>query len=264
MSSIHTAAKFGDAAAMAECLARGNDPNAVSVRHNTLLLLAAEGGYLPVVRMLLVAGADANRGRGETTPLHLAARGGHLRVVEALIAAGAAVDPVDGFLRTPAMEAAANGQAEVVHHLLERGADPSRCDHFGLRMADWLEDGGHRAREVLFGPAARSHRPEHLARAAGEVGKMMADHPEPEQFAAVHGRLTVVWSYGHYPFEDPAVRGWATKVSQILFNPELLAAAEERWLTGDELEQARQLRQDQVATESRRARWRRRQELRRG
>ncbi len=72
------------------------------------LSLAADFGYVEIVRLLLDAGEDPNRynpvgGHSHTTPLHQAAGGGHDEVVRLLVERGARLDLKDILWRaTPA------------------------------------------------------------------------------------------------------------------------------------------------------------------
>jgi len=68
---------------------------------------------------------DTNCG-GETraTPLGIAASGGYLTIVEVLLHAGAYVDASDSCGRTPLMSASASGHKAVVEALLRAQADP--------------------------------------------------------------------------------------------------------------------------------------------
>src|SRR5207237_1017898 len=89
-------------AAAGGSLDAGADPNAATrTRRGTLcgdtnpkgttpLMVAARGGWLPLVEALLAAGADVSaKNRKGQTALVLAARSGHTAVVERLRAAGA-------------------------------------------------------------------------------------------------------------------------------------------------------------------------------
>lgn len=67
-------------------LARGADPNRLSINGTSPLNLAASQGDLATVRTLLAAGARV-RGRSGASALMNAAAGGHRRVVEVLLAA---------------------------------------------------------------------------------------------------------------------------------------------------------------------------------
>jgi ankyrin repeat protein len=123
------------------------------------LLQAAEAGDINTVRECLSQGAnvnvrDARRRTRAKSPLMLAARAGHLTVVETLLAANAdpnLIDrqddeaPVSKSLlahtdpdtilsmgsclgRTALMSAAATGETEIIHALIQAGANPNRQD----------------------------------------------------------------------------------------------------------------------------------------
>ncbi|AMV27426.1 Ankyrin repeats (3 copies) [Gemmata sp. SH-PL17] len=83
----------GDAATVADLL--DVDPQLADLADRapgrfSVLHLAARRGYLPVVELLLAAGAAVNRWSHDgSTPLHEAALGGHLEVARVLLAAGA-------------------------------------------------------------------------------------------------------------------------------------------------------------------------------
>ena len=85
------AARSGDAAAVRSLLREGADPNAARGDGMSALHLAAEGGSLEVVRVLIDAGArvEATTSIGGYTPLHVASANAHAPVVEALLDAGA-------------------------------------------------------------------------------------------------------------------------------------------------------------------------------
>ncbi len=90
------------------------------------LLDAARRGNVAAVRSLLSEGADPNAARGDgMSALHLAAEGGSLEVVRVLIDAGARIEAttsIGGY--TPLHVASANAHAPVVEALLDAGTDP--------------------------------------------------------------------------------------------------------------------------------------------
>ncbi|MFJ2646880.1 ankyrin repeat domain-containing protein [Streptomyces sp. NPDC087420] len=91
------------------------------------LYLAAVSDAPGLVRLLLTAGADPERGSGPDggdLPLCGAACGGHTEVVRALLAAGARPDRREAFGFTALAWAAVQGFPDTAEALLEQGADP--------------------------------------------------------------------------------------------------------------------------------------------
>lgn len=97
---------------------------------NAALHYAAFAGELGKVRLLLLAGADANlrNFRGDS-PLICAAYNGHCNLIMALVAAGAELDAQDEDGRTALTWAVIRGQADAVRLLVSLGASLSICDN---------------------------------------------------------------------------------------------------------------------------------------
>ena len=115
-----------------------------------------------VVSALLDAGAsplaaDDMFGGGDT-PLTTAAEAGYLPVVELLVAAGAEIDdgPGDGH-ETPLMRAASNGNADAVRLLLRAGADVGRVDAIGFDAVAWSVGSLETLETLLAGGARLFH-----------------------------------------------------------------------------------------------------------
>jgi ankyrin repeat protein len=108
-----------------DCLARAQE----EARRNiaiTTLSLAAEKGYLDVVKQLLEKGAAIEtRSEFGYTPLFIAAESGQFEVVKWLLEKGAAVDAKDTDGATPLWVAAYAGHLNVLTLLLDKGADPN-------------------------------------------------------------------------------------------------------------------------------------------
>ncbi len=85
-----TAAKSGDAEALAEQLASGADADARDRHGQTALMLASHAGHLEAVRVLISGGAALDhRAKFGLTATMLAVVGGHKQVAIALARAGA-------------------------------------------------------------------------------------------------------------------------------------------------------------------------------
>jgi len=238
MSRLHRAARFGDIERVATCLAEGDDINEMGVHATSPLLVAARKGHLEVVRLLLEAGAQVDLvNRRHETALRFAAMGGHVDVVRELVSHGADVNAVLG-KSTAALDAARFDQRDVVAFLESVGADVHFKGPDGISASEWLERGGIGGQ---FDPAMLE-TPERIARETAMVRKQMAQGLSAEEYAAVHGRRILVWSYGIREYVDREAQEWARQVSEILRTPGLLEKVEEQYLQGEDLEDARRCR----------------------
>ena len=124
-TKVADAAMQSDAAAVRALIAAGEDVNAAQGDGMTALHWAARRGEIPMLRMLIAAGANvrAITRLGNYTPLIFAAEAGHAQAIDALVAAGADVKGTTASGVTPLMLASASGQVEAVKTLLARGAD---------------------------------------------------------------------------------------------------------------------------------------------
>ena len=249
MSHLHRAARMGKYHEVADCLAQGENVNAISVGRFSALMLAAREGHVEIVKLLLKAGADVRLTHpNRRTALHFAAGAGHLQVVQTLVARGADVNALSRRGSTPAIEAAQFNHGEVVLFLQAQGADRTLRDCTGLNADDWLDQGGviGRAKRRFPDWFHTSDNPSAppLAREADEdhVRTLMAEVLNPDEYAAIHGRRILVWSYGHFRFQDKEVERWAHRVSQVLFTPGLLDDCEEQFLQGEEIADAHKCR----------------------
>jgi predicted enzyme related to lactoylglutathione lyase len=136
-----------------------------------LLHLAAEGGHLACVELLLERGLSVHlRDRGDNaTALHWAAQGGHIPVMERLLAAGADIDG-EGDLHEVGVIGWATCfravRADVADFLLARGAKPTIFSSVAVDRADLVRDVVRRDRSLVGAKMSRfeQHRtPLHLA-----------------------------------------------------------------------------------------------------
>jgi ankyrin repeat protein len=108
------------------------------VRNNqdeSVLMLSALKGYLPLVKLLVERDADVNK--PGWAPLHYAASGGHVPVIEFLLDNSAYIDTESPNGTTPLMMAAMYGSPEAVKVLIQTGADLNIKNHLGLTALDF-------------------------------------------------------------------------------------------------------------------------------
>lgn len=144
--ALDWAAHGGHAQVLELLLAR--DPELLELpgyRERTPLVVAAGGGKLAAVELLLSRGADPHaRLEGGARALDWAAGRGHPAVVERLLQHDPELLELPGEAgHTPLMEAAGYGYADVVQLLLDKGADPTRRAADGERALDWAAQEGH-------------------------------------------------------------------------------------------------------------------------
>ena len=99
---------------------------------STALTRTSFKGYLDIVKALLAARADKDKGDGYgNPPLIWAATQSHLKVVQVLLKAGAKVDKANKWGYTALMRAARNDHIEVVEALLAAGANKDHAGKYG-------------------------------------------------------------------------------------------------------------------------------------
>jgi len=169
---IHVAAKVGDLAGVQAELDKGVDVNVKDRFGFTPLREAAWYGHKEIAELLLDKGTDVNAKGGPVgrTPLHEAALRGHKEIAELLIANGADVNAKDNYGATPLdwaiddeiadlirnhggktgeewtalIDAAADGNIEVVKQLLAAGANVNAKNKWGGTPLHWAARGGHK------------------------------------------------------------------------------------------------------------------------
>jgi ankyrin repeat protein len=151
-TALHTCARSGDVAAARVLIARGAPLEAgESWRGQTPLMWAAAQGHVPMIKMLIEAGADPNtrstvvewaRQRtqeprdkwlppGGFTPLLLAAREGCAACIGPLVDGRANIDDVDPDRQSALVLALINGHFDAAGALIDRGIDVNLKDKVG-------------------------------------------------------------------------------------------------------------------------------------
>lgn len=130
---------------VSEALTSGTDPDIVDENGRTALMLAAFNGHTGIARKLIDAGAKVNRQDGiGRSALMYAATGPNVETVGLLLSHGAEINATDsGEQWTPLMFSAAEGHSDVVHLLLDQGADPTVIDTDGDSAASFARQRGH-------------------------------------------------------------------------------------------------------------------------
>lgn len=159
---IHRIAKDGELKLLEEML-EDIDINSVNSSNQTLLHIAAERGYLPIIELLIHKGArlDLQDLKGHTA-LHRAASRGHTRIVKALIKAGAPIYTPDQQGKTPIHLAAGNDNQDAVKVLVKEEASQSESytQNMFLHMAA-MEDNWRLAEQLLQSGATVDARNNH-------------------------------------------------------------------------------------------------------
>ncbi|TRM70008.1 hypothetical protein BD626DRAFT_476016 [Schizophyllum amplum] len=107
-----------------ELIGRGPEGDNSHRGGRTPLQLAAQCGYLELVRLLVDRGSSVDTREGtDRTSLHIAVENGHVEVARFLLDAGSEVDARDAAGRMPLQLAAKRGQLILVRLLVDRGAD---------------------------------------------------------------------------------------------------------------------------------------------
>ena len=152
----------------------------------TLIHLASEKGYVPIVKELIAMGADVNsQDSNSTSSLHLASRGKHLEVMKLLLENGANPNAVDSKKSTPLHDTCEIEYIEGTELLLQKGANINMLDEEGytpLYLA--LETGLVEICEVYF-----NHMPELVNQVLLKANQV---ENYPIHIACHHGEVDVV------------------------------------------------------------------------
>ena len=182
----------------------------VEVRNDkdeSVLMLAALKGYLPLVKQLVELDADVNK--PGWTPLHYAASTGQVAVIEFLLENSAYIDAESPNGSTPLMMAAMYGSPEAVKVLIQAGADLNIKNQLGLTALDFAVR-GHRqnAKELiqtgLQRQAARAAKAQTPKLVADDVTARTAPSQATTPAGPVNTRSTANAAQSSAPVSPPA------------------------------------------------------------
>ena len=144
-TALMTASGGGNLETVRLLVERGADVNARSVEGGTALLVAIEQHNEDVVGYLLEHGANANdklEVEPGLTALCMAAQRGYVRILKALLNAGADTEKRAGDGSTALVNAAFKGHDDIVRELIKAGAN-KRAKSAGMTAEEFAERFGH-------------------------------------------------------------------------------------------------------------------------
>jgi ankyrin repeat protein len=133
-AAIYMAQVYGDSKMEKSLWLAIDDVNSkVDASGNSLMHLAAEKGYAPLLKLLHQAKARLDiKDNVGWTPIMSASHSGHLPCLQFLVEQGAKIEYMDdGLNRSSLRIAASNGHAEIVSYLLNAGANVDAVDLIG-------------------------------------------------------------------------------------------------------------------------------------
>ena len=149
LADLHGAVERGEVDAVSELLNTGADVGMLDSDGRSPLLLATQGGYLPVVTLLLECGAaDAScippsGPNGMCSLIKTAARKEYIGILRALILHGADVHATDAGGSTALQHAAMLGKTGSIDVLVEFGAEVDSADLDGCTALHWASMEGN-------------------------------------------------------------------------------------------------------------------------
>ena len=115
-----------------QLLSHDAEVNMLNHSGKTPIQLAAEGGFLDAVELLVDKSNSLNFSVGDSSLLHWSARNGLVRTAKKLFEADTNINQLDSTKQTALMLATNNGHADMVRFLLGKGADAGKTDADGM------------------------------------------------------------------------------------------------------------------------------------
>lgn len=161
MTPLHIAALTGSENAARQLLQAGAPVNFRGEKYESALDVAAQGGHVNIIRLLVIEGQADLRGAREGKgfdPMHYAIAGKHVEAVKELLRLGS--DPLktdpDMPTRTPLGQAAALGEAEIVKLFLALPEGTYNYERLGHALG-WAERNEKAATIGLIEDAMRDY-----------------------------------------------------------------------------------------------------------
>lgn len=173
-------------------------------KDESVLMLAALKGYLPLVKQLVENDADVNK--PGWTPLHYAASTGQVAVIEFLLDNSAYIDAESPNGSTPLMMAAMYGSPEGVKVLIQAGAELGIKNQLGLTALDFAVRGHRQNAKELIETALQRQ----AARAAKDQTSKLA--PNDASVVAAPSQATTQVA----PVNTPSAANTAESVEPVL------------------------------------------------
>jgi ankyrin repeat protein len=173
-------------------------------KDESVLMLAALKGYLPLVKQLVENDADVNK--PGWTPLHYAASTGQVAVIEFLLDNSAYIDAESPNGSTPLMMAAMYGSPEGVKVLIQAGAELGIKNQLGLTALDFAVRGHRQNAKELIETALQRQ----AARAAKDQTPKLA--PNDASVVAAPSQATTQVA----PVNTPSAANTAESVEPVL------------------------------------------------
>lgn len=170
-------------------IALGADPHQLKdKRGDTLLIRSARTGDIELLNVLLAANVDPNgTGQRERTALHHAAKRGFDFVTRSLIKNGANVDATDNHRHALLHLAARHGRPGVVRELLSAHAATEAKNYISYTPAlEAAASGNADIAKQLFGKARVHHRTHDFIRLVEHISLVAERHDHPEASKAIH------------------------------------------------------------------------------
>eukprot|EP00439_Symbiodinium_sp_Y106_P024021 s428_g2.t3 len=144
VEDLAASAREGSLSKVRYMLQQPQDPDLHSSQGYTALMVAADGGQVDIVRLLLEAAADVDLPHPQFAcrALMVASFRHHIEVVKTLLEARADTNVADNSGRTALMIASDAGHIEVVSLLLQAGADRDVADTVGCTALMVASDAG--------------------------------------------------------------------------------------------------------------------------